>query len=341
MKKLIIVLLSLSLLCACFAPAMATNDSPVKDYDSASEGELLYAMDLSGKDGVLDLGNIGGKHADEHFYFTPSEDGTSVHVYGREDSDDEDAMYTAYWGATIPSLEANFSTTYTLTYKITMHGDKGLNNSVGVGAYFISGQTNDSMSAYHLYGNYCTKAPGNDISMRRSSLSINNMKQAEYVQWNTLDAYQVDADGFVTAMLVYEGSAMTMTAYILAEGAGDGSKESDWIKVEALTYVPADDCMGFMMYAYYINTVDVTVKNVNLYKGKIFTMDAPPETEPTEEPTVTTRPTAKPTQPADGEPAADFPIGLVIGIAAAVVVAVVVVVVIIVIKKKKPAANAE
>jgi hypothetical protein len=197
------------------------------------------------------------------------------------------------------------------------------------------------MSVYHLYGNYCTKAPGNDISMRRSSLSINNMKQAEYVQWNTLDAYQVDADGFVTAMLVYEGSAMTMTAYILAEGAGDGSKESDWIKVEQLTYVPADDRMGFMMYAYYINTVDVTVKNVNLYKGKIFTMDAPPETEPTEEPTVTTRPTAKPTtkpttspnEAPVNEPSSQLPIGLIIGIAAAVVVAVVVV--IIVLKKKK------
>jgi hypothetical protein len=68
-----------------------------------------------------------------------------------------------------------------------------------------------------------------------------------------------------------------------------------------------------------------------------------PETEPTTRPTSkpSTRPTAKPTQPADGEPAADFPIGLVIGIAAAVVVAVVVVVVIIVIKKKKPEAPAE
>ena len=341
MKKLIVALLAIALLCSFALPAMADDPvSPVKDYASAEDGELLYAFDFSGKDGVLQLGNIGGKHADEYFYYIPSEDGTSLTVYGREDADED--VYTAYYGATIPSLEANFSTTYTLTYKVTMHGDVGLNNSCGVGAYFVSCATDNSMSAYHLYGNYTTKTATGNIDMRRSSLSINNMKQADYVQWNTLDAYEVDADGYATAMLVYEGSSLTLTAYIRADGAGDGSLLSDWIKVEELTYVPADDCMGFFMYSYYVTDVNVTVKDAKLYKGKIFSEAKPePETQPTEEPTAapTTAPTTKPTTAPTEAPAADaaatsdFPIGIVIGIVAAVAVAAVVV--IIILKKKK------
>lgn len=344
MKKLIVALLALAIICSLAVASVAADPtSPVKDYATAEEGELLYAFDFSGKDGVLQLGNIGGKHADEYFYYIPSEDGTSLTVYGREDASED--VYTAYYGATIPSLEANFSTTYTMTYKIAMHGDMGLNNSSGVGAYFVSCETGESMSAYHLYGNYTTKNGFGDSSMRRSSLSINNMKQADYVQWNTLDAYEVDADGYVTAMLVYEGSSLTLTAYIRADGAGDGSLLSDWIKVEELTYVPADDCMGFFMYSYYVTDVNVTVKDAKLYKGKIFSEAKPePETQPTEAPTEepseepTAKPTSKPASSATEAPAAEdasseFPIGIVIGIVAAVAVAAVVVV--IVLKKKK------
>ena len=341
MKKLIVTLLAIAIICSFAVPAMADDPSlPVKEYAAAQDGELLYTYDFTGNDGVLQLGNIGGRDSDVYFSYTPSADGSSLTVCGREDAEDE--VYAAYYGATIPQLEANFDTTYTMTYKVAMHGDAGLNNSCGVGAYFISCETGESMSAYNLYGNYSTKTANGNVSMRRSSLSINNQKQADYVQWNTLPAYEVDSDGYVTAMLVYEGSSLLMTAYIRAEGAGDGSKESDWVKVEELTYVPSDDCMGFFMYSYYVTDVNVTIKDAKLYKGKIFAEEEPvkptePATEPSEEPTEkpTTKPTTKPTEApaAATETPSEFPWGIVIGIAAAVVVAVVVVV--IVLKKKK------
>ena len=300
MKKLIVALLAVALLCTFALPALADQTtSPVKDYATAGDGELLYTFDFSGKDGVLNLGNVGGQHADEYFYYIPSEDGSSLHVYGREDADKE--TYAAYYGATISSLSADFSTIYTMTYKIGMQGDAGRDNSAGVGAYFVSGATNGSMSCYNLYGNFSTKSFLGDISMRRSSLSINNQKQADYIMWNTLPAYEVDEDGFITVMLVYEGPAITMTAYIRAEGAGDGSKESDWIKVEDLVFIPGgEDLMGFMIYTYYVETVNVTVKDAKLYKGKIFEADEP-VVEPTEEPTeaATTKPTSAATKPTE------------------------------------------
>ena len=307
------------------------TESTLKDYASVNNGDLVYKFDFSGKDGVLQLGNLGGGETDKYFSFTPSDDGSSLTIKGKEGTDKTE--FTGYYGATIPSLKADMTTTYTMTYKVKMNGEYGKNNSIGVGAYFTSGATDSSLSAYHLYGNYGTVGAGGDISMRRTSLSINNVKQADYVMWNTLPAYEIDADGFVTVMLVYEGSSLTLTAYIRAEGAGNGSKESDWVKLESLTYVPGDDCMGLMLYAYYVNSVDAVVKDANLYKGKIFTKDEP-VVQPTEKPT--TKPTTAPTEaPAETpvENPAQFPWGIVIGIAAAVIVAAVVVV--IVLKKKK------
>lgn len=333
MKKLIVALLAIAMICSFALPVLADETaSPVKDYETAENGDLLYKFDFSGKDGVVEYGNLGETSADKYFTYTPSEDGYSLSIAGIKDSGKEKGLF---WGGVIPSLEANFNTTYTLTYKVKMHGDVGLNNSIGVGSYFISGQTDVSMSNYNLYGNYTTKDANGNISMRRSSISINNQKQNGYTQWDTLDAYEIDDDGFVTAMLVYDGPTMTMTAYLRADGAGDGSKESDWVLVEEMFYVPSSDCMGILFYTYYIQDVNVTVKDVCIYKGLLYTPEEP-VAPPTEAPT--TKPTTKPTEkPAASEPAAaapsEFPWGVVIGIAAAVVVATVVV--ILVLKKKK------
>lgn len=335
MKRLIVILLTIAIACSFAVPAMADEPtSPVKDYATANDGDLLYTIDFSGKDGVMQFGNLGDTEATKYFSYTPSEDGKSLHVQGIPESGKQ---IGTYWGGVIPSLKADMTTTYTLTYKVKMNGNVGKDNSVGVGSYFISGKTDSTMSNYNLYGNYSTKNESGDTSMRRSSLSINSTKQADYVMWNTLPAYEVDADGYVTAMLVYEGSALNLSAYIRAEGAGDGTKASDWIKLEDLIYVPSDDCMGFLVYTYYIKSVDAVIKDVNIYKGMIFNSDAPPATEPTEPETKpTTAPTQAPTQApteAPEESPAEFPWGLVIGIAAAVVV--IAVVAVIVIKKKK------
>lgn len=311
MKKLLVSLLAVAIVCSFAAPVMADGPtSPVKDYNTAEDGELLYALDFSGKGNVLNMRNLGGKFANEYFDFTPSEDGTSLTVIGRNDADNTE--YCAYYGCEIDSLKAGTDTTYTLTYKIKNNNQLGRDNSCGVGAYFKDGNTGDGMKAYHLYGNYTTSNYFGDVSMRRTSLSINNMKQKasnkpdDYIWWNTLPDYEIDEDGFISVMLVYDGPSYTISAYIAAAGAGDGSNGSDWINVENLDYSPSAigaDAIGFMMYAYYVETVDVTVKDAKLYKGKIFTGDPilgeePDVTEPTYPTTSpTTSPTTKPTTP--------------------------------------------
>ncbi|MBE6976655.1 MAG: hypothetical protein E7439_05615 [Ruminococcaceae bacterium] len=336
MKKLLLTLLALAMLCSLALPAMADEASPVKSYADAENGELLYTVDFTGKDGVLEFSNLGATNATKYFSYTPSADGSSLTVTGNLESGKE---IGTYWGATIPSLKADLTTVYTMTYKAKANGDAGQNNSIGVGGYFVNGYTDDSMRNYNLYGNYATKDAAGNISTRRSSLSINNQKQNGYTMWNTLDAYEVDSEGFVSVMLVYDGAALNMSAYLRAEGAGDGSKQSDWVKVEDLVYVPADDCMGFMIYAYYIQEVNATVKDVNIYKGLIYepAEEEPPATEPTEKPTEnpTVKPTTAPTTEASdktGQSSESFPWGIVIGVVAA---GIGVVVVILVLKNKK------
>ena len=339
MKKLLVTLIVLAILSVMMVPAMATETAAVKDYASAAEGELLYTVDFSGKDNVITYGSIGGTNATKYFSYTPSDDGKSLTVKGAQDKGQAGTL----WGGTIPSLEANMDTVYTMTYKVKSNGAVGTNNSVGVGGYYMNKIIDDTASVYNLYGNYTTKGDGDDISMRRSALSFNNTKISSYVMWNTLPAYEVDAEGFVTAMITFDGPSMMMTAYLKAENAGDGSAASDWVKVEEQVLVPTNsDCMGFVVYAYYITDVDSVIKDVNIYKGKIFAEPVVPETEPpTEAPTTapTTEPTQAPTQatdPSDNnaqEPGS--PVGIIIGIVAAVVV--VAAVVIVIIKKKKNA----
>lgn len=344
MKKLIVTLITLAILSVLAVPALATENSAVKDYDAAADGELLYTVDFTGNDGVISLGSLGEWDSTEYFSYTPSADGSALTVKGAQEKGEKGCL----WGGAIKQLEADATTVYTMTFKVTVHGEVGLNNSVGVGGYYFSCDEGSSVRALNYYGNWNTSENG-ETYMRRGVLQLNNAKLngAAYTMYDTLlDSYEVDEDGFITAMLVFDGPTMTYSAYLRTANAGDGSAASDWVKVTQDVYVPTQDCMGFIVYSYYIKTVHATIKDVNIYKGKLFAEPVAPETEPpTEEPTTapTTEPTTAPTtaptkatEPADNDAqkeAPSSPAGIIIGAAVAVVI--VAAVVIVIIKKKK------
>lgn len=318
MKKILVTLLALVMLCAIALPVMA-EENPVKDYATAQDGDLLYAVDFSGKDGVLEFANAGGMEADKYFTFTPSADGSSMAIKGIAGAN-ADNMYTGYYGATITDLQAMPGTVYSMTYKVKMNGTAGKNNSIGVGGYFPGSGTARS---YHLYGNFNTVDANGDTSMRRTSLSINNGKLANYVMWNTLPAYEIDSEGYSTIMLVYDCNNAKVLAYVRAQGAGDGSKETDWIKLEECVLKQNDSftdtfgCMGVFVYAYYLDAVDAIVKDAKIYKGNLIgsTVSVSPVA-----PNVTPEPPAPPAETADTFSA--LPIALMVLSAAAITVVV-------------------
>ena len=76
MKKLIITLLALAVLFSLAVPAMAA--SPVKDYASAKDGDLLYTVNFKGDEAFTPATVTGFKYFD----ITPSADGSSIEFKG-------------------------------------------------------------------------------------------------------------------------------------------------------------------------------------------------------------------------------------------------------------------
>ena len=79
-----------------------------------------------------------------------------------------------------------------------------------------------------------------------------------------------DADGYMTIRLTYDGANALMTAYILK--SGDGSKESDWLKLQEAPYVvnASGDSMAFAFVSY-SSVTHCKVKDAKIYKGSIVT----------------------------------------------------------------------
>ena len=296
MKKILVILLVLGVLFSLALPSMAA-ENPVKSYDSANNGDVLYEIDFSGDDGVLTFANGGGQETDKHFIFTPSADGTSMTITGNPASDDDDGKFTGYYGALINDLQATPKTVYSMTYKVKINGTAGKNNSIGFGGYYPT--TGDTSRSYYLYGNFNTVDANGSTADRRTALSIINSKLNDYTMWSTLPAYEIDADGYVTIMLVYDGPNATITAYVRAQGAGDGSKEADWIKLDSTPMKQNDDkddryaTLGVFYYSYYITSVDAVVKDAKIYKGNLIgsTLSVSPVTPNTPNVTETPAPT--------------------------------------------------
>lgn len=262
MKKLIVVLAAIAILSAMVVPTMAAGTAP-KAYADAKNGDLLYTVDFRADNGVIDFGVLADSKAGELFTYTPSADGTALDVKGVGTG-----TAGCLWGGTIDSLVTGKGTIYTMTYQATTRGNQGTNNSVGVGGYFSGG---NGASMLNFYSNYNTEQDGN-TSMRRGVLQAGSTKinDASYTYFNTLSKnVNVDKDGYVTCMVVFDGKNAAISAYVLAEGATDQNKAESWILVATQVMIPTDGCMGFGLYTYYPKNIDATIKNVKFYKGML------------------------------------------------------------------------
>ena len=299
MKKVSVALLMFTMMFSWVLTVSASTvtETPVKDYAAAGEGELLYTVDFSGKDGVLTPVPIG--EAASHFDYTVSEAGNELTVKGKAGGTDKTA---SYWGGTFAGLEANKETFYTIVYKVKANGTVGKNNSVGIGGWILDAKA-ENAQFYNNYSNHNAITAEGSIDDRRSALSNGGKKLGEYVMWNTIGEYAIDENGFVTMMVEYDGVNAKFYSSILAANAGDGSTSADWIRLEngEMILDDTDDAMGFLIYSYY-NAVDTTIKDVELYKGIIYGDEAE---ESTEEPVEMS--TGESAEGPDKEPASEEP----------------------------------
>ena len=257
MKKSLVILLAMLMVVGAALAVSAATASPVKSYDSAAMGDLLYTVNFKGDDAFKPkvLGSI------QDMNYTANADGSTLTIAAKAGIESS----RNYWGGKIEGLPVNNTTYYTMTYKVNATASKVGNNSIGVGGVFVSesgqivsGAPTDQPIFYNNYGRHNAVASAD----QRSALS-NPMKIGNYVMWKNLTKkFKADADGYITMAISFHGPTGKFMSYYLAE-------DDTWQLIETQNFTfEKDTTMGFAVYAYYPE-VNTTVKDAKIYKGAI------------------------------------------------------------------------
>ena len=203
--------------------ASEVTESKVIDYASAEEGELLYTVDFSGKDGVFAPVPVGA--AAKHFDYIVSEAGNELTVKGRADGLDKTACYC---GGTFAGL-ANKETFYTMVYKVKANGTVGKNNSVGIGGWILDAKVEN----YQFYNNYSNHT-------RRMAIDDNPdaMGFMVYSFYNAVDTTIKDVALYKGA--IYESEAAEDTQESVEESTEESAEESTGESARESAAEPAD-----------------------------------------------------------------------------------------------------
>jgi len=312
MKKTLAIIMVAVMLFAMLVPVSAVT-SPVKDVATAKKGELLYTFNFKG-DAAFQPKELPNSTGNMEYIISP--DGSALQIKSKAGGT---SKVRNHWGGLVEGLTCTEESIYTMTYEAKANGTAGKNNSVGIGGWAVKGEV-DVAHVYNNYGNHNTVDASGSNKDQRSSLSYDSGKLAStittktdnYVYTKDFD-YDVNKDGFVTMMIVFDGVTAEFQCYMLAKGATDITKESSWILVEENTMANAVlnpgqvDNMCFWTYAYYNPEVDTTIRNAKIYKDRLWAKDevttAAPTTAPTTTAPVTTAPVT--TAPVTTAPATD------------------------------------
>ncbi|MBP3478972.1 MAG: hypothetical protein J6K03_05755, partial [Oscillospiraceae bacterium] len=276
MKKLIITLMALAVLFSLAVPAMAA--SPVKDYATAQDGDLLYTVNFNGDEAFTGVVSAGFKYHD----ITPLSNGAELEIKGNKWHDYEEGKWAGgepmntgniYAGA-INGLAANATTKYTMTYQIWINETNGgLNTHGGADCYVgVGGLVEDpaasSQKWINFTSNYFTEnADNRAYSLRSRSAKLKDAEGNDAVGVFAETVTPVKIDGYYTVRLTFDGTTATVTAYILTNGTG--AKDSDWTKLTAAGYNVGDaNNMAFAVYCQ-SSALHCKIKNVNIYKGLV------------------------------------------------------------------------
>ena len=240
------------------AVAAPADQNPM--YAEAADGDLLYTVDFHGDDL---FSPVPSDFAVDYTTYTPTEDGSGIHVTGNEGFDEE----WSFWGSPIAGLNADKTTCYTMTYKVRINGESGKNNSIGIGglAWNLDAPETYQWRFIENYGNYNSVFPEEDTP-NRTALSVSAHKYGDYV--NGIENADEDRDGYLTCRLDFNGPENTVKAYCMADG--------EWTLLEEQQMgEPKEDYAGayseykavsLYLYTYY-EVVDADVKDVKWYKG--------------------------------------------------------------------------
>ncbi len=269
MKKFIAALLVLSLVVGA---TISVSAAPA-DTATAQDGDLIYTYNFKGEDGVFTPD--GSRDFKAAYTADVSEDGTSVTIRSIPGATPA-TNNRNLWGGTLGNLTLTASDAYTLVYKAKANGTANANNLLAVAGVMKAFSTLDAYSEIlSNRGNYDTGAETMkdtaifEFAMGKSTFGVT--AKASSLPKNI----DVDAEGFMTVMVAYNGITGKIKAYVLSED-GDVRTESDWMEVWQVNGAPGK--LAFMVYADK-TAVDTTIKDARIYKGSGYGDDRQDITE--------------------------------------------------------------
>ena len=254
MKKLIAVLLTAAMLFSLVV-MIGAETSLVKAYADAEAGELLYTANFNGDSSFTPGANLDFNA--DIWTITPSADGKSVDIVG--DTETTTPTDNMWWGGFIPELKTGADTHYTVVFKVKNNApDNGTDNSIGISFYKVNEAGTTVNYSYGIYGDFYTRA--------KSTYATGG---GTYKAIAELDPCDVDEDGFMTVAVDFNGTEQT--SYFLADNA-EATLDADMTNwVEFATRNDLDvakaQYMQFGLYLYRPWATNMTVKNVEFYKG--------------------------------------------------------------------------
>lgn len=260
MKRMVIALTAAVMLLVSMVPASAAETT----LSTAKDGDMIYQFNFNGDD---KYSPVSKKAFDECYTATPSADGKSITIKSKDGAEAKEGIYGGLInGCTYAKTDKHNK--YAFVYKIKTNGAANVKNLIGVGGY--TKYFGDYTEVCGTYGNFSSDGSAEFAIFVNSLIIWKDNPSAGitgFIKASELDdQINVDSDGFLTMMNVYEGASDKAHTYVLKKN-GDPTKEDDWIYMQwANLGLKETNYLGFLVYVN-SNSVDVTIKDARIYKG--------------------------------------------------------------------------
>lgn len=259
MIKRLPLLLAAVMTASLLLPVSAADIPAPIPYAEAADGDLLWTVDFNAAEFFTPKPS---ETAARNYYYTIGDDGRSVTLCAKEGAA---CNQPAYWGGPIERLAVDGDAKVTMLFRIRANGDRGGNNSTGVGGWYFDSAESYNTQVVHNYSNWnSTGANGSDVE-NRAILCIASTKKANNGQYlYAIDQAMTDADGFMTCRMEFNGPDATVTVSYRTADGGWVIDEGNTCMLEQLNHTP--DNLGFVFYAYPADA-DATVRDVQYFRG--------------------------------------------------------------------------
>lgn len=214
--------------------------------------ELAYEVDFRGTNGIFEPTGVSGAY--KNFTYTPSADGRSITVRGKDyaDKDPNGIQEKAFWGGTIKGLTAGTKTVYELEYKVRNDSTKNY-SQVGIGG--LVPETGVLTSFWNVA---CTYNAAGSVVLGMLTGNTNSIGGSADNKKTIQQDADRDAEGFISMKIAFNGPSETMVLYTKVNG--------EWVELyERAIEIKSGSRMGVIFYSLRSGAINMVIKDMKIY----------------------------------------------------------------------------